>query len=79
VSPDLFHEFWRMQLLDELHRKLDAFEWEPALDPRGSRRAVLEELIDRFEAIEAVQLANRSQAPGYAGGRSQPKLKGVTP
>ena len=62
----LFHEFWRMQLLDELHRKLDAFEWEPVLDPRGSRRAALEELIDRFEAFEALELANRSQAPEHA-------------
>jgi hypothetical protein len=78
VRADLAHEFWRMRLLDELHRKLDAFDWEPALDPRGSRRAALEKLIDRFEAIEALELANRSQSPAYGLG-SRPKPKGVIP
>lgn len=51
-----FHEFWRLQLLDELHRKLDAFEWQPALDRSGRRRAALAELIERYERIEAAEL-----------------------
>jgi 2'-5' RNA ligase len=46
------HEFWRIQLLDELYWKLTAIQAEPALDPKGRRRAALRELISRFEQIE---------------------------
>jgi hypothetical protein len=56
LDTRLVHEFWRMQLLDELHRKLEAFEWQPALDKTGDRRAALEDLICRFEEIEAGEL-----------------------
>jgi hypothetical protein len=61
LDSRLVHEFWRMQLLDELHRKLEALEWEAALDPHGIRRAGLLELIDHFEAVEAGELAERER------------------
>lgn len=56
------HEFWRMQLLDELYWKLAAIEAEPALDPEGKRHAELLALIARFEAIEAEELRNHHAA-----------------
>jgi hypothetical protein len=59
LDRDARHEYWRMQLLDDLHSRLRAIEFQPALDPRGTRRAGLLELIARFEAIEAEELANR--------------------
>ena len=62
-----FHEFWRLQLLDELHRKLDAFEWQPALDRSGRRRAALAELIERYDRIEAAELR---VIRGHANARS---------
>jgi hypothetical protein len=56
------HEFWRMQLLDELYGKLTAIEAEPALDPKGKRHAELLALIARFEEIEAEELRNHHAA-----------------
>ena len=47
------HELWRLQLLDELRRKLTALEYEPQLDPEGRRRAALGTLIAYFEGLEA--------------------------
>jgi len=55
------HELWRLQLLDELYGKLRAIEAQPALDPKGTRRAALHGLIARFEQIEVEELrSNRS-------------------
>jgi len=56
------HEFWRMQLLDELHGRLEAIAYEPALDPRGRRRAALASLIHRFEEIEREEIFERARA-----------------
>ena len=50
------HEFWRMQLLDDLHARLEAIEYEPRLDPQGRRRAGLVRLIRQFEEIECREL-----------------------
>ncbi|HEX6702788.1 MAG TPA: hypothetical protein VF101_18825, partial [Gaiellaceae bacterium] len=52
------HEFWRMQLLDELHGRLTAVEWNPKLDPDGTRAVALRALIARVEAAEAEALRN---------------------
>ena len=60
---ELMRELWRMQLLDELHGRLQALEWSPTLDPHGNRRAALRDLIDRYEAIEAEVLRERRTAP----------------
>jgi hypothetical protein len=59
LEPALFHEFWRLQLLGELRARLRAFQWQPALDPEGRRVAALEDLIARYEAIEAAALRER--------------------
>ena len=59
LAPDLSHEFWRLQLLDELRHKLVAFEYEPRLDPSGMRREALHGLIAHFEQIEADDLHRR--------------------
>ena len=45
-----------MQLLDELHGKLRAIEWDPKLDPGGERAGALRALIARIEAVEADEL-----------------------
>ncbi len=45
----LERDLWRLQLLDELRRKLVALDYEPMLDPDGSRRTELERLIERLE------------------------------
>lgn len=58
VTPDR-HEFWRMQLLDDLRAKLYAIECQPALDPEGERYAALRDLIRRFEEIECDELRQR--------------------
>jgi hypothetical protein len=57
LDTESIHELWRMQLLDELRRRRAALEFEPQLDPEGRRRAVLAELITRFEEeeLEALQ------------------------
>jgi hypothetical protein len=57
LDTESLHELWRMQLLDELRRRRAALEFEPRLDPEGRRRAVLAELITRFEEeeLEALQ------------------------
>ena len=52
------HEFWRMQLLDELRTRLTAIEWDPRLDPHGCRATALRDLIARVEAAEADALRN---------------------
>jgi hypothetical protein len=52
------HEFWRMQLLDELRSRLRLLEWDPRLDPDGGRAAALQALIARVEAAEAEALRN---------------------
>jgi hypothetical protein len=59
LDPDSLHELWRMQLLDELRGKRGAIEWQPLLDPDGERAAALDELIARFEAVEADELQDR--------------------
>ena len=59
LAPDSAHEFWRLQLLDELRRKLVAFEYEPRLDPSGTRREALRGLIAYFERIEFDDLHRR--------------------
>jgi hypothetical protein len=57
LDTESLHELWRMQLLDELRRRCAALEVEPQLDPEGRRRALLAELIARFEEeeLEALQ------------------------
>jgi hypothetical protein len=57
------HEFWRMQLLDELRGRLRAIEWDPKLDPDGCRAAALRALIARVEAAEAEALRNGLARP----------------
>ena len=52
LDADLLHEFWRLQLLDELRRKRVALEYEPQLDPKARRRAALDELVATLEDIE---------------------------
>jgi hypothetical protein len=59
-EAELTHEFWRMQLLDELHRRLQALDWSPSLDPYGVRRSALRDLIARYEAVEARYLVSRN-------------------
>lgn len=55
------HELWRLQLLDDLYGKLGAIRAQPALDPKGTRRAGLHGLIARFEQIEVEEIRrNRS-------------------
>jgi hypothetical protein len=52
LDDESLHELWRMQLLDELRRRRAALEFEPPLDPDGRRRAMLAQLIARFEDEE---------------------------
>src|SRR5207244_11795913 len=52
LDADRLHEFWRLQLLDELRRRRAALDYEPQLDPEGRRRAALAELIASFEDAE---------------------------
>jgi menaquinone-dependent protoporphyrinogen oxidase len=72
VNPDLVHEFWRMQLLDELRRKQVSLDYEPQLDPEGRRRAALVELIGLFEDAEsgALQERRRDEAPSSEHGNA---------
>ena len=59
LDADLRHEFWRLQLLDELRRKRAALEYEPQLDPEGRRRDDLDELIVVIEDRELEALRDR--------------------
>jgi hypothetical protein len=59
LDTDLVHEFWRLQLLDELRRKRAALEYEPQLDPERRRRDGLDELIVTFEERELEALLGR--------------------
>jgi hypothetical protein len=59
LDADLRHEFWRLQLLDELRRKRAALEYEPQLDPEGRRRDGLDELIVVIEDRELEALRDR--------------------
>jgi hypothetical protein len=59
LDADLRHEFWRLQLLDELRRKRAALEYEPQLDPEARRRAALADLIATFEELELESLHER--------------------
>jgi hypothetical protein len=68
IALDWAHEFWRMQLLDELHGKLAALDYEPQLDPSGRRRQALDALIGHFERIESEELRERRKERGIAGG-----------
>lgn len=54
---DIQRDLRRLQLLDELRWKLAAFDYEPQLDPQGTRRAELETLIARLEdeQVEALR------------------------
>lgn len=54
---DIQRDLRRLQLLDELRWKLAAFDYEPQLDPQGTRRAELESLIARLEdeQVEALR------------------------
>ena len=56
LDADLVHEFWRLQLLDELRRKRAALDYEPQLDPERRRRDGLDELIVAFEDRELAAL-----------------------
>jgi len=58
LDHEAMHEFWRMQLLDELRLRLRTIEWDPKLDPEGGRAAALRVLIARVEAAEAEALHN---------------------
>jgi hypothetical protein len=58
LDHETMHEFWRMQLLDELRTRLRTIEWDPKLDPDGGRAAALRALIARVEAAEAEALRN---------------------
>jgi hypothetical protein len=58
------HEFWRMQLLDDLHARLEAIEYEPGRDPQGRRRAGLARLIRQFEEIECRELEQERRTRG---------------
>jgi hypothetical protein len=58
LDHETMHEFWRMQLLDELRVRLRTIEWDPKLDPDGGRAAELRVLIARVEAAEAEALRN---------------------
>jgi len=58
LDHETMHEFWRMQLLDELRTRLRTIEWDPKLDPDGGRAAALRALIARVEAAEAEALHN---------------------
>ena len=59
LDADLAHEFWRLQLLDELRRKRAALDYEPQLDPERRRREGLAELIAAFEDRELEALRGR--------------------
>ena len=52
LDTESLHELWRMQLLDELHGRRAALEFEPQLDPEGRRRAMLTTLIASVEREE---------------------------
>ena len=62
LDADLVHEFWRLQLLDELRRKRAALDYEPQLDPEGRRRDGLDELIVFFEDRELEALHGRHRS-----------------
>ncbi len=47
-----------MQLLDELRHKREAIEFQPTLDPDGSRLAALGELIEHYEDLDAEKRTN---------------------
>ena len=59
LDAELRHEFWRLQLLDELRRKRAALEYEPQLDPEARRRAALADLIEALEELELESLQER--------------------
>jgi hypothetical protein len=59
LDAELRHEFWRLQLLDELRRKRAALEYEPQLDPEARRRAALADLIAALEQLELESLQER--------------------
>ena len=46
---DITRDLQRLQLLDELRGRLKALEYEPQLDPTGSRELELRSLIQRLE------------------------------
>ena len=59
LDAELRHEFWRLQLLDELRRKRAALEYEPQIDPEARRRAALADLIEALEELELESLQER--------------------